>query len=48
MKIIDCVTYFDEPMLLEVRMNILNKFVDIFLVIEAQHTHSGKKKRIKF
>lgn len=48
MKIIDCVTYFDERMLLEVRMNILNKFVDIFLVIEAQHTHSGKKKRIKF
>jgi len=28
-------------------MNILNKFVDIFLVIEALHTHSGKKK-IKF
>ncbi len=48
MKIIDCVTYFDEPMLLEVRMNILNKFVDIFLVIEAQHTHSGKKKELNF
>ena len=48
MKIIDCVTYFDEPMLLEVRMNILNKFVDIFLVIEARHTHSGKKKKLNF
>ena len=44
MKIIDCVTYFDEPMLFEIRINILNKFVDTFLVIEAQHTHSGKKK----
>ena len=48
MKIIDCVTYFDEPMLFEVRKNILNKYVDIFLVIEARHTHSGKKKKIKF
>ena len=48
MKIIDCVTYFDEPMLLEVRMNILNKFVDIFLVIEARHTHSGKEKKLNF
>ena len=48
MKIIDCVTYFDEPMLFELRKNILNKYVDIFLVIEARHTHSGKKKKIKF
>lgn len=48
MKIIDCVTYFDEPMLLEIRMNILNKFVDTFLIIEARHTHSGKKKKLNF
>jgi beta-1,4-mannosyl-glycoprotein beta-1,4-N-acetylglucosaminyltransferase len=48
MKIIDCVTYFDEPMLFEVRKNILNKHVDIFLVIEARHTHSGKKKKLNF
>jgi beta-1,4-mannosyl-glycoprotein beta-1,4-N-acetylglucosaminyltransferase len=48
MKIIDCVTYFDEPMLFEVRKNILNKYVDIFLVIEARHTHSGKKKKLNF
>ena len=48
MKIIDCVTYFDEPMLFELRKNILNKYVDIFLVIEARHTHSGKKKKLNF
>ena len=48
MKIIDCVTYFDEPMLFEVRKNILNKYVDIFLVIEARYTHSGKKKKLNF
>ena len=48
MKIIDCVTYFDEPMLFELRKNILNKYVDIFLVIEARYTHSGKKKKLNF
>ena len=48
MKIIDCVTYFDEPMLFELRKNILDKYVDIFLVIEAKYTHSGKKKKLNF
>lgn len=48
MKIIDCVTYFDEPILFEIRLNILNKYVDNFLVIEARHTHSGKPKKLNF
>jgi len=48
MKIIDCITYFDEPVLFEIRANILNKFVDNFVVIEARHTHSGKKKKLNF
>ena len=48
MKIIDCITYFDEPILFDVRTNILNKYVDIFLVIEALHTHSGQKKKLNF
>jgi beta-1,4-mannosyl-glycoprotein beta-1,4-N-acetylglucosaminyltransferase len=48
MKVIDCVTYFDEPMLFEVRTNILDKYVDVFLVIEARHTHSGKDKKLNF
>jgi beta-1,4-mannosyl-glycoprotein beta-1,4-N-acetylglucosaminyltransferase len=48
MKIIDCVTYFDEPILFEIRLNILNKYIDKFLVIEAKHTHSGKPKKLNF
>ena len=48
MKIIDCVTYFDEPLLFEIRINMLNKFVDHFLVIEARYSHSGKKKNLNF
>ena len=48
MKIYDCITYFDEPMLFDLRLNILNKFVDHFIVIEAKHTHSGKDKNLNF
>ena len=48
MKVIDCITYYDEPMLFEIRINILDKFVDNFLVIEATHTHSGRKKKLNF
>ena len=43
MKIIDCITYFDEPMLFDLRLNILEKFVDEFLVCEAKYTHAEKK-----
>ena len=46
MKIFDCITYYDEPMLFEVRLNILDKFVDKFVVVESLYTHSGKKKEI--
>jgi len=48
MKIFDCTTYFDEPMLFEIRLNILDKYVDEFIVAEALYTHSGKKKKINF
>ena len=48
MKIFDCTTYFDEPMLFEIRLNILDKHVDEFIVAEALYTHSGKRKKINF
>lgn len=48
MKIIDCITYYDEPLLCEVRFNTLDKFIDKFLIIEARFSHSGKKKPLKF
>ena len=48
MKIIDCITYFKEPMLFEIRLNILEKFVDEFLVCEARYTHAGEKKYFNF
>ena len=46
MKIFDCITYFDEPLLFDLRLNMLNKYVDKFIVCEATFTHSGKKKKL--
>ena len=48
MKTIDCITYFDEPLLFELRLNILEKYVDEFIVCEAKYTHAGKKKELNF
>ena len=46
MKIIDCITYFNEPLLFDIRLNILNEHVDHFIVSEALYTHSGNKKKL--
>ena len=43
MKIFDCTTYFEEDMMMEIRFNILNQYVDKFIVCEANFSHSGKK-----
>lgn len=48
MKVFDCITYYNEPLLFNLRLNILNKFVDEFVVCEANFTHSGEKKKINF
>ena len=48
MKIIDCITYFNEPLLFEIRLNILQKYVHEFLVCEAKFTHSGERKNLNF
>ena len=48
MKIFDCFMYFDEDMILDLRLNILDKYVDYFVIVESKHTHSGKKKNLNF
>ena len=48
MKIIDTTTYFEESLMMNLRFNILNPFVDQFIVCEARYSHSGKEKDIKF
>ncbi len=48
MKVFDCTTFYSENLMLEVRFNILNKFVDKFVVVESKYSHSGKKKELNF
>ena len=40
--------YFDEDLLLDLRLNILNPYVKKFVITESTYLHSGKKKSLKF
>ena len=48
MKIFDCFMYFDEEIVLELRLNILNKYVDYFVIVESTYTHRGNKRKLLF
>jgi beta-1,4-mannosyl-glycoprotein beta-1,4-N-acetylglucosaminyltransferase len=48
MKIFDCFMYFDEEVVLEVRLNTLDKFVDYFVIVESRFTHKGTRRDLKF
>ena len=48
MKIYDCFMFFDEEMLLDLRLNIMDKYVDKFVITEATYTHSGRPKKLVF
>ena len=48
MKIFDCFMFYDEEMLLDIRLNILNKYVDQFIIVESIFTHSGQKRNLVF
>ena len=40
--------YFDEDLILDLRLNILDKFVDYFVIVESIFTHRGEKRNLKF
>ena len=48
MKIIDSFMFFDENMLLDLRLNILNKYVSKFIICEATYNHNGEDKKLNF
>ncbi len=48
MNIYDCFMYFDEDLLLDIRLNSLEKFVKKFVITEATYTHNGNKKKLNF
>ena len=48
MAIYDCFQYFDEDHIVDLRLNILNEYVDFFVISESTKTHQGKDKKINF
>ena len=48
MNIYDCFMYYDEDLLLDIRLNILNNYVKKFVITEATYTHNGSKKKLNF
>ena len=48
MNIFDCFMYFDEDLLLDLRLNFLDKYVKKFVITEATYTHNGNKKKLNF
>ena len=48
MKIFDCFMYFDEELVLDLRLNILNEYVDYFVIVESKYTHKGEYRNLRF
>ena len=48
MAIYDCFQYFDEDHMVDLRLNILNQYVDYFVISESTKTHQGENKKINF
>ena len=48
MKIYDCCMFFDEEILLGLRLKTLDKYIDKFIIVESKYTHSGYKKKLIF
>ncbi len=40
--------YFDENLVLELRLNLLDKYVDYFVIVESKYNHKGEEKNLNF
>tara|TARA_B100001564_G_C20532407_1_gene620384 strand:- start:137 stop:1006 length:870 start_codon:yes stop_codon:yes gene_type:complete len=40
--------YFDEEVVLDLRLNILNEYVDYFVIVESVFTHKGDQRKLQF
>ena len=48
MKLYDCFIFNGENLILDLRLNILNDFVEKFVIVESKYDHQGNKKDLKF
>lgn len=47
-KLYDCFIFNNETDLLDLRLNILNDYVDYFVIVESEETFTGLKKKLVF
>ena len=48
MAIYDCFQYFNEDHIVDLRLNILDKYVDFFVISESTKNHQGQNKKLNF
>ena len=48
MKTFDCITFFNENFITNIRFEILKDVVDYFVVCESIYDHKGQKKKLNF
>ncbi len=48
MKIYDCFMYFDEEVVVDLRLNILDPYVNYSVIVESNFTHKGDRRKLKF
>ena len=46
--IYDCFSYWDEDLLLDLRLNLLNDYVDFFIIVEGNKTWQNNSKKLRF
>jgi len=47
-KIFDCITFFRENFITNLRFEILNRYIDFFVVCESKYDHKNNKKNFNF
>ena len=47
-KIIDCITFFDNNFIFDLRYNILKEHVDYFVICESKYDHRNNPKKLYF
>ncbi len=48
MAVYDCFQYFNEEHIVDLRLNILDKFVNKFVIVESTVNHQGQPKKLNF
>ena len=45
MKFFDCFMYHDEDLILDIRFNTLDKYIDKFVIVESKFDHQGNNSK---